>query len=126
MTDTDENTSPAINAMEWGSIDTDAGSFRDAKLWPGGGRNWDWNETGTDHSPGIQSQDAEELVDNGAEIVVLGRGQQQRLQVPDATVADLEGRGVEVEVLESSQAVQRYNELASEGRKVGALIHTTC
>lgn len=118
--------SPTINEMSWGSIDTEAGSFRDAKLWPGGGRNWDWNETGTDHSPGIQPQDAEELVDNGAEVVILGRGQEQRLQVPDDTVSALEERGVEVEVLESSAAVERYNELASEGKKVGALIHTTC
>ncbi|MDX1658633.1 MAG: Mth938-like domain-containing protein [Nitriliruptorales bacterium] len=126
MSETTSTRAPAISDLSWGSIDTDAGSFRDAKLWPGGGRNWDWNETGTHHSPGVQTDDVEELVDNGAEIVVLGRGQQQRLEVPDATVAWLEERGVEVEVLESSAAVERYNELASDGRAVGALIHTTC
>ena len=126
MSDTTNTRAPAIADLSWGSIDTDAGSFRDAKLWPGGGRNWDWNETGTHHSPGVQTDDVQELVDNGAEIVVLGRGQQQRLQVPDTTVRWLEEQGVEVEVLESGAAVERYNELASDGRAVGALIHTTC
>ena len=30
------------------------------------------------------------------------------------------------EVLETNRAVERYNELASEGKAVGALIHSTC
>lgn len=118
--------SPRIESIDWGSIDTGAGSFRDAKLWPGGGRNWDWNETGTDHTPGIQPADVEELLDNGAETVVLGRGQQERLQVMDETLTAIEDRGAEAEVLESRRAVERYNELAGSGEAVGALIHTTC
>ncbi len=118
--------SPRVESLDWGSIDTGAGSFRDAKLWPGGGRNWDWNETGTGHVPGIQPADVEELLDNGARTVVLGRGQQRRLQVMDETIATIEDRGAEAEVLESQRAVERYNELADAGEPVGALIHTTC
>ena len=33
------------------------GSGKDFKLYPGGGREWDWNETGTRHVPGIQPGD---------------------------------------------------------------------
>lgn len=118
--------SPSIRSVAWGSVDTDVGSFRDAKLWPGGGRGWDWNETGTSHRPGIQPADVAEVVDNGARVLVLSRGQQRRLQVMDATLQHLEEQGVAVEVLESQAAVDRYNELAGEGRAVGALIHSTC
>lgn len=118
--------SPTIRSLAWGSVDTDVGSFRDAKLWPGGGRGWDWNETGTSHRPGIQPADVAELVDNGARTVVLSRGQHHRLQIMDATVEHLQAQGVAVEVLESGAAVERYNRLAEKGQAVGALIHSTC
>ncbi len=29
-------------------------TFKDAKIFPGGPRGWDWRETGTSHVPGIQ------------------------------------------------------------------------
>lgn len=118
--------SPLVHKLSWGSVATEVGTFRDAKLWPGGGRDWDWNETGTAHRPGIQPSDVAELVDHGAATVILSRGQRQRLEVMDATLATLEERGVTVEVLESSAAVDRYNELARAGNAVGALVHSTC
>lgn len=118
--------SPRITGLSWGSVETQAGSFRDAKLWPGGGRGWDWNETGTDHTPGVQPADVQELLDHGAEVIVVGRGQQGRLQVMDATLAEIEERGASAEVLETQSAVERYNELAEQGAAVGALIHSTC
>lgn len=117
---------PEITQLSWGSLATRAGTFRDAKLWPGGGRAWDWNETGTHHEPGIQPTDVAEVLDHGAEIVVLGRGQQLRLQVMNATLAAIERRGATHEVLGTVQAVARYNQLAREGAPVGALIHSTC
>lgn len=118
--------SPSVRSLAWGSVTTDVGSFRDAKLWPGGGRGWDWNETGTSHRPGIQPADVFELIDHGARTVVLSRGQQRRLLVMDATLEQLQDQDVAVEVLESNAAVDRYNELAVEGEAVGALIHSTC
>ena len=120
------NPSPKITELRWGSIDTEAGNFRDAKLWPGGGRGWDWKETGTDHSPGIQPSDVEELLANGAEIVVLGRGQSGRLNVMEETLAIIRDRGATPVVIESREAVATYNTLVEEGRAVGALIHSTC
>lgn len=118
--------SPRILGLSWGSVETEAGTFRDAKLWPGGGRNWDWNETGTDHDVGIQQPDVDEVLEHSAETIVLGRGQQERLTIPHAIVAAIEKREVEVEVFESRAAVDRYNELVDEGRAAGALIHSTC
>ena len=49
------------------------GVGKDFKLYRGGGRAWDWAETGTRHSPGIQPADVEELVARGATTVVLSR-----------------------------------------------------
>lgn len=117
---------PRVLELSWGSVATEVGTFRDAKLWPGGGRGWDWNETGTHHRPGVQPADVAELLEHGAEVVVLSRGQQGRLQVPDDTVAAVRRAGAAAEVHGTPDAVERYNELAAAGRAVGALLHSTC
>lgn len=132
----EEQRSPRIHELEWGHVDVQTvgpenrggtSRYRDAKLWPGGSRGWDWNETGTHHSPGIQPADVEELVEHGAQVIVLSKGQHERLKVMDETLQWLDQQGVEVEVMESRAAVRRYNELVKKGdKRVGALIHSTC
>jgi hypothetical protein len=74
--------SPWILQLSWGRLEVESlGTFKDAKLYPGGGREWDWRETGTRHVPGIQPADVAELLDHGAEVVVLSKGVLERLQV---------------------------------------------
>lgn len=121
-----EHTSPRITKEAWGQLQIEGvGTLKDAKLWPGGGREWNWKETGTEHKPGIQVADVEELVQNGAEVVVLSRGRTGILGVKDETLNWLDDHDVEVEVLRTPKAIEEYNRLAGE-RKVGALIHSTC
>ena len=123
---TDISASPRIAKFTWGRIETaDGRAFRDAKLWPGGGREWDWNETGTHHVPGIQPADVAELLTHGAETVVLSRGVYERLQTCPETLDLLAREGIDVHVLQTEQAVDRYNALAAEG-PVGGLFHSTC
>jgi len=99
---------------------------KDFKLWPGGGRTWDWSETGTHHSPGIQRADVEELLTHGANVVVLSRGRELALEVSAETLDWLRDRVVAVHVEETGAAIGRYNELAERGEKVGGLFHSTC
>lgn len=119
--------SPRVQAHDWGSVEVEGlGRFRDAKLWPGGGRAWDWNETGTHHQPGIQPADVSELLDHSPEVVVLSRGRQLRLETSPETLSLLESRQLEVVRTETGAAIDEYNRLAAEGRRVAALFHTTC
>ncbi len=124
-----EGAAPRITGLAWGRIEVEIDgstlSFKDAKLFPGGAREWDWNETGTRHTPGVQPADVEELLAHGADVVVLSRGVDQRLQVPLETLRFLEDRGVAAHVLPTEEAVRLYNELR-ERRKVGGLFHSTC
>lgn len=123
-----ENSSPAprISHLSWGRLEVEGeGTFKDARLYPGGARAWDWNETGTSHSPGIQPADVQELVEKGATTIVLSRGMNERLQVMDETLALLEEKGIAVQVLQTEAAVETYNRLRAE-EPVGALIHSTC
>ncbi len=117
--------SPRITHLSWGRLELEDGSFKDAKLFPGGSREWDWNETGTDHVPGIQPADVEELLEHGATVVVLSKGFHERLQICRQTLQMLEDKNIPVHVEQSEEAVRLYNEL-SETQRVGALIHSTC
>lgn len=125
MTD-DRKVSPRILAISWGHMDIEGLTpGKDFKLYPGGGRLWDWSETGTQHRPGIQAGDVEELLAYGATVVVLSRGMQLQLEVDPRTLALLEERGVAVHVAETVEAVQTYNDLALT-QPVGGLFHSTC
>ena len=119
--------SPRVTAVSWGRVEVEGAEqpFRDVKLFPGGAREWDWTETGTHHRPGVQPADLEELLERGATTVVLSRGMLKQLRVPAATIEWLKCHGVELSVLETGEAVKRYNELR-ETVFVGALIHSTC
>ena len=110
----------------WGRVDVEgSGAVKDAKLYPGGARAWDWGETGTNHVPGIQPADVVELVEHGARTVVLSTGVYERLKVCRETLRLLTSRGVAYEVLPTPEAVARYNRLV-DSEPVGALIHSTC
>ncbi len=122
-----ENVSPRILALSWGRMEIEGlGQGKDFKLWPGGGRPWDWKEFGTDHDRGIQVGDVEELVARGARVVVLTRGMLSRLKVPSKICTFLEKNGIKVEVAPTEQAVKIYNAHVREGVPVGGLFHSTC
>ena len=123
-----ETRSPLVTHLSWGRLEVEGrdGQFKDAKLFPGGAREWDWSETGTSHEPGIQPADIEELLDRGATVVGLSRGFHERLRVRRETLPKLEERKVPVYVERTGEAVRLYNELSKEYEKVGALVHSAC
>lgn len=120
--------SPQITFFKWGVLGI-AGyehQFRDAKLYPGGAREWDWKETGTRHDPGIQPADVDELLEQGARVVVLSQGVQLRLKTHPDTLEYLHDKDIEVHILQTEDAIKKYNQLTADGCAVGALIHSTC
>ncbi len=119
-----------INKLTWGSIEVQVGdevvSFRDCKVWPDGAESWNWTDTDTHHSPGIQPADVEGLLKRGIETLIMSRGRMLRLNVCPETIEFLKKSGVDYYFEETSKAVIIFNRLASKGLKVGGLFHTTC
>ncbi|XP_031733697.1 mth938 domain-containing protein isoform X2 [Anarrhichthys ocellatus] len=74
--------SPEITSLSWGHMKVKgcSSSYKDCKVWPGGSRAWDWRETGTNHSPGVQPADLEEVLKKGIDLLVIGRGMSEALQ----------------------------------------------
>ena len=122
----DNGRSPKVLAVSWGRMEVEGiGVGRDFKLYPGGGRAWDWTETGTRHVPGIQAADVEELLRRGATTVVLSQGMEQRLRIESRTLRLLRERAITVHVAETTEAVRIYNGLVADV-PVGGLFHSTC
>jgi hypothetical protein len=121
------NRSPRIIDVSWGRLEVEgeAEPYKDAKLFPGGSRDWNWRDTSTSHRPGIQIADVQELLDRGARVLVLSRGMAECLHVPRETLDFLKERQIAVHVLPTQQAVALYNKLA-QTEAVGGLFHTTC
>ncbi|KAM9317898.1 mth938 domain-containing protein isoform 1-T3 [Pholidichthys leucotaenia] len=118
--------SPEISSLSWGHMRVGGVSYKDCKVWPGGSRTWDWRETGTDHRPGVQPADLEEVLKKGVELLVIGRGMSEALQVPVATLDYIRQKGVDVRVFQTEKAVDEYNKMAAQGVKVGGVFHSTC
>lgn len=118
--------SPKITKLDWGYIEVEGfGEFKDVKLYPGGARSWNWTETGTEHTPGVQFADVEELLEHGATVIVFSQGIYGRLKIRNDTLAKLAQQGITTHVLKTKAAKKLYNELC-EDTPVGGLFHSTC
>jgi len=99
--------SPRIISISWGHMEVEGVRCgKDFKLYPGGGRAWDWRETKTEHVPGIQPADVQELLNKGSKVVVLSRGMQLMLQTCRETLRLLKDKGIDVRVEETRKAAE--------------------
>lgn len=119
--------SPKILSSGWGKLEIEnLGKGKDFKLWPGGGKAWDWSIHGTEHGKGIQPGEIDDLVRAGCTIVILTTGRLNRLKVPKSTIKALEDVGVEVVVCSTRKGINKYNKYVEIGCPVGGLFHSTC
>ena len=81
--------------------------------------NW-WREDG--HS--LVVADLEEVLEELPERLIVGCGAYGRLQPDPATVDSLRARGIDVVVVRTGEAVERFN--ASDAAHTAAALHLTC
>jgi uncharacterized protein len=75
----------------------------------------------TGHFEALNASDFSAWAQSGAELILFGSGQKLRFAKPQ-WLQDLIVRGVGVETMDTAAACRTYNILASEGRKVVALL----
>jgi len=69
----------------------------------------------------IGSAEIEGLLKEGPDVLIIGTGYDNMVRVEEEIAAM-----PIVEILPTSQAVRRYNQLRGEGKRVAAIIHSTC
>jgi len=82
-------------------------------------RGW-WRKEGH----GLVLEDLEEVLDELPERLLVGTGEFGQMRPDPGMLETLRDRGVDVEVLPTADAVERYAEL--DPRKTAAALHLTC
>ena len=71
----------------------------------------------------VDFAEAKGLLKEGPEVLIIGTGYDNLVQVDEELLAM---SSVQVLPLPTPQAVRRYNELRGQGKRVAAIIHSTC
>ena len=74
----------------------------------------------------IKKEEVEQLFASGSETVIIGIGVLSRARLSDEARNFAERQSAQMFVLPSRDAVQKWNQIANEGKRAAALIHITC
>jgi len=117
-----------IDSVEWGEIWVDGKQYHQVLIVGEEVFERDSEKLhqlfGTTHKTGKWEE--EMLLEGKPEVIVIGNGWDGVLQVTENFKLKIEKLGITLKILRTSEAVREYNKLAEEGKRVNALIHTTC
>ena len=74
----------------------------------------------------IGDWEKEKLLKDSPQVVLIANGWSGFLKVEDDFKKEVKKKGIKLETVLTPQVVKKYHQLIKEGRKVNALIHTTC
>ncbi|PJE57687.1 MAG: hypothetical protein COU82_00605 [Candidatus Portnoybacteria bacterium CG10_big_fil_rev_8_21_14_0_10_38_18] len=119
---------PHINSTEFGEITIDGKKYGQVLIIGDSIMERDYEKLeklfGTTHRVGDWERD--ELIKGNPEIIVIGTGQSSVMNVDGEITDSLAKKGIEIIVVSTPEAVEIYNAKVKEGKRVNALIHTTC
>ncbi|MFP4510693.1 MAG: MTH938/NDUFAF3 family protein [Spirochaetaceae bacterium] len=111
---------PRIDDLEFAKLVTNGAVYRAPCIVYRNSVNGRWWRTdGARFLP----EDFTPVVEANPDVVVLGRGVMNMVQIPEDTVSYLESSGARVEVHDSKEAAERYNELFASGENVVGAFH---
>ncbi len=117
-----ENLLP-IDDFSFGRLRIGGKDYRNDLLLVQGRVKADWWRL---HSHKIMTEDVAEILDAQPDVIVVGRGHSNQLQV-DEELADLLNRkGIQLVLESTPNAVATYNRLVDEGTRVAGAFHLTC
>lgn len=79
---------------------------------------------GTDHV--VADWEQKLLLSGNPEVILIASGWSGILKVDEEFAKKVEDAGAELRVVLTPRVVKEYNQLITEGKRVNALIHTTC
>jgi len=117
-----------IDSVEWGEIWVDGKQYHQVLIVGEEVFERDSEKLhqlfGTTHK--IGEWEEEMLLEGKPEVIVVGNGWDEVLEVIENFKLKIENLGIDLKVLRTPEAVEEYNQLVKEGKKANVLIHTTC
>lgn len=112
-----------IDAYDFGRISVGGKQYSsDVIIRPDGVLDKWWRQEG--HR--LDIADLTEVLNGNPQILIVGTGFYGRMQVPQATLEQLQQHGIRVESFKTQQAVQEFNRLQQGCDNIVAALHLTC
>ena len=119
---------PKVDKVSWGKVKVDGQKYHQVLLVGDEVVERDAaklrNLFGTTHK--IGDWEKKKLLSGKPKIILIANGFNGVLKVDDEFKKMAQQAKVELRVVLTPKAVEDYNELATQGKRVNALIHTTC
>ena len=114
--------------IKWGDIESSGVKYKDIIVSTDKTlTQWDWATTSMHHRPGVGVKEVGVLLENpNPDVVLIGCGVNEQLQVRSEVRELLESKNIELKVLQTETALTEYRKLTKRGLTVGCLIHSTC
>ena len=74
----------------------------------------------------IESKDIQDLIEVKPEVIIIGTGNTGYLEIPSEIKNYILAKGIKILIKKNTEAVQDYNKLIKENKKVAAIFHSTC
>lgn len=112
-----------IDAYDFGLIKIDGQVFaKDVFInLKGEVKNWQRQQSHL-----FQKIDVQDLLEKDLEIIIFGTGKSGLAKLSDGLKVFIESGGFKLIIVPTDQAVQEYNEMNQENKKVVAFLHLTC
>lgn len=117
-----------IDRIKWGKIIVGDKEYHDILFFGDTLEERDYERLkelfGTSHK--IGDWEVKKLFSKDPEMIIIGTGWAGVVKVPPAIEKEAKHRGINLKLFKSPKAVKEFNKLTKEGKKVNALIHSTC
>lgn len=112
-----------IDSYQFGEVVIDGVVYNSDCLIIGGNvkDNW-WRRQG--HL--LSAEDLAEVIEAKPKILVVGCGASGMMKISEKTRLVLKANNIKLEVYETDEAVERFNELSAQGANIAAALHLTC
>lgn len=112
-----------ITGYRFGQIEVDGKVYRSDMIITADAVRDNWRRR---EGHNLAIEDLAMVLEAEPQFLVVGNGYYGRMQVPQQTRDWLQGRGIRLEILPTSQAVDRFNDLQRHSASVVAALHLTC
>lgn len=111
-----------IEEYKFGSFIIDGKQYLDdVKIINGKVRYWHDRE---EHL--LKLENIKDLIDSKPEVIVIGTGASGSLKVPEDVKTELTRKRIVYLIEPTEQACKSFNSMVAKGRKVAAILHSTC
>ncbi len=112
-----------IDSYQFGRIVVSGVSYSSDCLIVGGTVHSDWWRK---EGHLLSAEDLEAVFAAKPSVLVVGCGASGLMEVPEQTRQVLQEKGIQLEMMNTAGAVQRFNELSAQSADVAAALHLTC